>query len=108
MSISQVLAEAPMNTSVPCSHYSTQPHFEHFLQVYESDDFLASRIADFVTDGLKSGERVFVIATAAHRTQLLTELTARGIDSEQVTAKHLLALFDAEQVLERFMVEGWP
>ena len=76
------------------------------MTFYEHDSELADVLARFVTEGLALGERVIVVATAAHRAGLDTTLRDRGIDpDEQRAADHLMTL-DARETLDAFLLDG--
>lgn len=75
---------------------------DHFVQLYEETDRLASALAEYVAGGVRRGEACIVIATPAHRTAVVAKLGEQGIRTEGL---HLL---DAERTLERFMANGMP
>jgi hypothetical protein len=81
---------------------------EHFVQIYEHDDAFLNTLADFVQNGLKSGSAAIVIVTAAHRRGLRTRLEASGIDVAACSRENRYIVLDADETLERFMVNGWP
>jgi PAS domain S-box-containing protein/excisionase family DNA binding protein len=77
----------------------------HFVQFYESDEFLADAVSDFVGHALNAGQGVaIVIATPEHRAAIEQKLTARGID----LAKRRYRPFDAAETLSKFMVGDAP
>jgi PAS domain S-box-containing protein len=80
----------------------------HVVQFYETDDHLADVVSGFLADGLLAGEGAIAIASAAHRAGFTRGLRARGVDVEAVTASGRLQLLDAEQTLQRFLVDGAP
>lgn len=81
---------------------------EHIVQVYENDDIFMHLLESFVTEGLKSGDCVCIIATEAHLASLNFRLTAAGIAIETVTMEGLYIPLDAKKVLSEFIVNGWP
>ena len=44
---------------------ASQPSL-HVAGFYQTDGFLAERVASFITEGLTAGEQVIVLATASH------------------------------------------
>jgi hypothetical protein len=83
------------------------PHTHtHAVQFYEEESFLFDTVAQFIATGLKSNDRVVVIATKSHTAGFLqrvgTAAAEQAIDAGQLT------LLDAEETLCRFMVEGLP
>jgi signal transduction histidine kinase len=80
----------------------------HIVQFYEHEDFLYDNVAHFLAAGLKVNEPVIVIATEAHRTGFVTRLKLHGIDVAAAIASNQLVLLDAQETLDRFMVDGAP
>ncbi len=70
----QDAATAPVPTLRPAS--TASPH--HHVQFYESDDFLASTVAEHLFATLASGGAAFVIATSRHQHLVEAALAARG------------------------------
>ena len=67
---------------------------DHFVQLYQDPGFLADAVEEYVSTGLARGEAVIIIARP--------ELRARFKASSQ------LRLLDAQETLDRFMVNGMP
>jgi PAS domain S-box-containing protein len=80
----------------------------HAVQFYESDDFLRDSVADFIGNGLVSGEPVIVIATEEHRSAFAGALTARGLDVLEAKASGDLVMLDARETLATFMTGPMP
>ena len=53
---------------------------EHFVQFYESDDYLLSSLSSYIATGLVSGEIAIIIATEQHREGLEKRLLAQGFN----------------------------
>jgi PAS domain S-box-containing protein len=81
---------------------------KHIVQFYETDLFLSEVVADFLAEGLLAGESVIVIATSAHWQMFRAQLVKRQLDVESATSSGLIAVLDARELLERFMVGGVP
>jgi len=77
-------------------------NFEHAVQFYVQDEFLCNRVADFIAQGLQTGEPAVVIATDLHRSLIAERLASRGADLQQVT------FLDARDTLEQFMSDSTP
>ena len=81
---------------------------EHVLQLYGSDDrLLILNVGRFLSEGLKRGDGLVVIATPEHRTSLTRQLRENRVYPEAVLEGRLVFL-DAEATLARFMVDGAP
>lgn len=81
---------------------------EHVVQLYGNDDrLLILNVGRFLSEGLKRGDGLLVIATAVHRTSLARQLREDRAYPEAVLEGRLVFL-DAEATLGRFLVNGAP
>jgi hypothetical protein len=80
----------------------------HSVQIYGNDAVFLETLAQFVAAGLRAWEGVIVIATPEHVAQLAVHLDGRGVDVAAAKADDRLVLCDAEETLDRFMVDGMP
>src|SRR5690242_819115 len=64
----------------PCLQWSEMDTAEHFVQFYETDEFLLISVSGFIGAGLGAGAACIVIATQAHREGLEQRLQANGLD----------------------------
>src|SRR6187549_524638 len=89
------------------SAVAQQAH-EHLVQFYESERYLVERVTSFVRAGLDDGAPALLIATGPHREALLVRLSQLGLDPARLIAERRLAVLDAQQTLDQFMVNGLP
>lgn len=82
--------------------------FEHFVQIYEKESLFLDTLADFIGGGLKKGEAAIAILTFVHRQELEARLKSMGIDVIAVQSTDQLILLDAQETLEKFMINNWP
>lgn len=82
------------------------PLSEHLVQFYESDTFLLETLSEFIGAGLGSGAACIVIATQAHREELLPRLQANGLDPARIPERYVA--LDAAATLAQFLDEGLP
>ncbi len=75
----------------------------HAVQFYKTQNFLASVVSEYVADGLKSGQATVVIATPAHRREVQSHLTRKGVDVNRVKLAGMLTMLDARETLGAFM-----
>jgi hypothetical protein len=81
---------------------------EHVVQLYGTDDrLLTENVCRYLGEGLKRGDGLVVIATAAHRGSFVRKLREERGYSRAVLEGRLVFL-DAEATLARFMVDGEP
>jgi len=81
---------------------------DHLVQIYDTDTVFIDALEGYVAGGLRSGDSVILIGTAAHMDELESRLLARGLDIAQARADDKYIRLDAEQTLAGFMVDGWP
>ena len=81
---------------------------DHLVQLYTSDDALASTVTHFIERGLAAGEGVVAVITPAHWTTIAGRLAATGIDVGEAQAAEQLVICDAYETLGRFMADGMP
>jgi len=84
------------------------PPSEHFVQIYEEVGVVLDALEGFIGGGLRAGDGVLVIATAAHLHALEDRLTAQGFDLGAAREQEQYIPLDAEETLAQFMVSGWP
>lgn len=78
------------------------------MSFYDHDAELVAAVAHFVADGLRQGDRVVVVATAAHRLALEASLLTLGNDVARAHSSNTLLSLDAEETLGTFMVDNVP
>jgi hypothetical protein len=84
----------------------------HIIDFYEDDASYANLLLGYIDPALRAGDACIVGATKTHRDALETQLKARGLydhDHDRVVAGtgSYLAL-DMNELLSKFMVDGWP
>ena len=81
---------------------------EHFVQFYETDEFLLDSVSGFIGAGLGAGAACILIATKAHREALEERLQATGLDVSIASTRGTYLSLDAGETLAMFMVDGLP
>jgi hypothetical protein len=79
----------------------------HDVQFYDDDAFLCVGVSQFLAEGVRAGQPIIVIATAAHRKEFAAQLRMRGIDPEELHPTDAVWL-DARETLSAFMEGGHP
>jgi hypothetical protein len=92
----------------PIVNFNSLADGDHLVQFYETDSFLIQTIAAFTAQGLAKDESVIVIATPDHRTALEAKLKQGGVDLAAARAIGRFSAYDAQTMLDRFMVYGHP
>jgi len=81
----------------------------HIGLLYRDEAQLAETASHYISEGLKRGEAVIVVATAAHWSALVAALTIRhNIDLADVMVKGQLRTVDAHVALSAVMADGMP
>lgn len=78
----------------------------HFVQLYTDDGFLIEVLSRFVGGALAVGDASIVLATGGHRVELERRLSARGVDTNKAASQGRYIALDANETLQRFMVNG--
>lgn len=81
---------------------------DHVLQIYENDDIFLDALAGFVGGGINAGECCIVIATDVHLRALEARLTEYGIHTHNLISENRYMPINAEEMLSKFIVNGWP
>jgi signal transduction histidine kinase/ActR/RegA family two-component response regulator len=81
---------------------------EHFVQFYEAESTLLEAIHDYAIQGLQTGAAAVLIATRAHLNALEERWTAEGFDLQAAREQGRYVALDAEETLERLLLDGWP
>jgi hypothetical protein len=81
---------------------------EHVVQIYEDDQAFLELLEGFVSGGIKAGDCVIVIATAAHLTSLEDRLKKDGFNVFDLALRDQYIPLDAEETLAKFMIGNWP
>ena len=80
----------------------------HIVQFYEGEDFLLSRIVEFLREGFGKEEPAVVIGTATHVDALRRGLAAQETQIGKPESDGRLILLDAAETLATFMVGKTP
>lgn len=81
---------------------------DHVVQIYENDAVFLDALAGFVGGGINAGECCIVIATDDHLRELETRLTSYGIHINDLISENRYMPINAQEMLSKFMVNGWP
>ena len=93
-----------MREFVPSINWSDLSQLDHFVQFYQTDDFLLDAVSDFIGAGLGSGAACIVIATPEHREALVQRLQANNLDPSSSHAQSKYFALDAAETLATI---GW-
>ena len=80
----------------------------HEVEFYSDDAAFVVGFTRFIEASLKAGNAVIVVATEAHRKDLLASLQAHGVDIVAAIEQGRYISLDAADALSAFMVNGEP
>lgn len=81
---------------------------DHLVQFYQQDEVFLEALQRFVGTGLALGEGVIVVATPQHIDALDDRLQAGGHGLSLARSSGQYIARDAEELLSRILVAGWP
>ena len=81
---------------------------DHVVQIYENDGVFLDALSGFIGGGINSGECVIVIARGTHLKAIESRLNGYGIRVDTLIEDDRYIPLDAEEMLAKFMVNGWP
>jgi len=93
------------------SHMSASPSSSpviHSVHFYDHDDALIQRLCNITNSAIEVGNSILIVATSGHREQLVAALEQRLGELSELTLQGRLNLYDADEILEKFMVKGSP
>src|SRR5262245_20081607 len=76
---------------------------DHIVQLYQDQDFLSRAVCRFGWAALANGEGFILVATRTHWNAWRPRFEAEGVDVEAAQARGQMTVFDAEELLSRFM-----
>src|SRR5688572_5036033 len=76
---------------------------DHFLQLYETKDYLLLSLEDYVSTGIAKGDGVIIIATAEHIKALEKKLSINH-NLKKLISEQRYRSFDVELRLEQMLV----
>jgi signal transduction histidine kinase len=82
------------------------PRDPHRVQFYKEDPFLVRSVAAHLATSLRDGGSAIVLATKAHRSQILEELARLEIPAEALMQRFVA--MEASEALAKFMLDGLP
>lgn len=81
---------------------------DHFVQFYESEDYLLQSVSGFIGSALVRGDAAVVAATRPHRDAIDCALSDLGLDVAALRAEGRYVVVDAAETLEKLLVGGSP
>jgi hypothetical protein len=81
---------------------------DHVVQIYDNDQAFLEALAGFAGGGINAGETVVIVATEQHLASLETIFLSLGVDTKTLISESRYIPLQAEKILQKFMVDGWP
>jgi MEDS: MEthanogen/methylotroph, DcmR Sensory domain len=86
---------------------ASSTHF-HAVRFYKNTESLALVVAEFIAQGVATGQPSVLIATSSHSAAIERAIGALGIDIAALRAAHRFTVLDADAVLHEILVDGMP
>jgi len=80
----------------------------HAVCFYDDSPSLARTVARFIGEGLAANQAAVIVATASHSASIRDQLTADGVGSQGLIEQGELLIVDADELLNRFIVDDRP
>jgi hypothetical protein len=81
---------------------------DHIVQLYQDRAFLNRAVCRYAHAGLANGEGVILFSTLTHWDAVRPRLEAEGVDVRSAQERGQLTVFDADELLTRFMRRAIP
>ena len=100
---------APTEMNSKAAAILTDPHpYGHIAYPYTDEALVVEAVALFAGAGLRNGEGVILVMTAAHRDAITLRLVTEGYAVESLRRSGRLICINAEDLLAGFMRNGVP
>jgi signal transduction histidine kinase len=96
-----------VNPSIAAPRPAADPGW-HLVQFYEQDAFLVDEVGKFFQAALLRGDAALLIATPEHRQAVASHQASKAGPGIGIDTVGEPAMFDAREMLGRFMVDGLP
>jgi hypothetical protein len=80
----------------------------HALRFYENAETLSWIVARYLAEGFRASQPCVMIATPVHCAAIEKRLADLSLDVDRLTRDGSLLVFDADETLAKFMVDGVP
>ena len=80
----------------------------HVVQIYEDDHIFLNSLEGFVGSGLIAGDSIIIIATKEHLRAIENRLNKQGFNISALSLENRYMRLEAEEALQKFMIDGWP
>jgi hypothetical protein len=81
---------------------------DHFVQFYDSEPDIIAAVGGFFVHGLRYGETCIMAATSEHTAVVQERIRSAGIKLDEALASERFISLDAQETLDKFMVDGRP
>jgi hypothetical protein len=81
---------------------------QHVVQLYTNTGFLTRAVDRYLGEGLRMGEAVLLVSTAAHGRAVMRRLRERGFPLRDLERRGQLVALEADRTLAELLVDGVP
>ena len=76
----QTIPTVPSQTLIPQRNWFQHDGHQHGVQFYSADKSLIEELSRYVSHALHAGDAAVVVATKEHRSGLIQQMTADGVE----------------------------
>ena len=102
------LGERMSQRMAPTCDWTDMGSEEHFVQFFESDDFIIDQVSEYLVHGLRSGETCIVVATSDHLEGIEKTVAAFSLDYDNARLEGRYISLDAHEMLAKILTHGRP
>lgn len=102
------LAELVAKRLAPNSDWTAMGGTDHFVQFYESEEYLVNSIAEYLIHGLRTNETAIAAATREHLNEAERIMRDFGMDVEGSRREGRYVPLEAAETLAKFMRDDEP
>jgi hypothetical protein len=102
------LGERMSQRMAPTCDWTDMGAEDHFVQFFESDDFIVDQVAEYMIHGLRSGDACIVVATREHLAEIEKTIAGFFGNFESALREGRYIALDAHETLSRILTNGTP
>ncbi len=97
------LGERMAQRMAPTCDWTDMGSDDHFVQFFESDEYIVNQVSEYIIHGLRTGETCIAVATSEHLAGIENAIQTYSYDLEQARRDGRFLSLDAHETLARIM-----
>ncbi len=82
--------------------------FDHMVLLYKNSETLINKITEYILNGFAKGEPAILVLKSTHKLLLEQQLKLNGYDLNVLNSTKRLFIFDADETMQKILVNGKP